>query len=209
MQFHRIIMIKIGKILTMLSFAAMLLPTIAWAGEYTQPIKFSHVTHAGKNEIPCEFCHIYARRSISSGIPPVRTCFGCHQVVEGTEPDQKTEIAKVVGYWERQEVIPWKKIHDVPDFVHFSHKRHIKIGFDCTQCHGDMSKVAEVTMDSMKQELSMGWCVKCHATKHPAANGKIAGKARKTRGAQPLSGATPVKADGVVSGSKDCLVCHK
>lgn len=192
--------------------AALLLvfPALGLAeGEFTQPIKFSHVTHAGDNEVPCEFCHIYARRSISSGIPPVRTCYGCHQVVSGTTEEQQTEIKKLVGYWERQEPIPWKKVHDVPDFVHFSHKRHIQIGFDCTQCHGDMSKVEEVSFDNMKQPLSMGWCVECHKTKHPTANGKIAGPVRKTRGAQPISNAAKVQPDGNISGSKDCFICHK
>ena len=183
--------------------------TPVMAGEFTQPIKFSHKTHAGTNDIPCEFCHIYARRSISSGIPPVRTCYGCHQVVQGTEDWQKEEIAKVIKHWEEKTPIKWKKVHDVPDFVHFSHKRHIKIGFDCTQCHGDVTKIEEFSFDNMKQQLSMGWCVSCHATQHQTANGKIAGPVRKTRGAPPISQGAATQPDGVISGSKDCYVCHK
>jgi hypothetical protein len=34
--------------------------------EFIQPIEFSHKTHIEKGEIPCEFCHIYARRSITA-----------------------------------------------------------------------------------------------------------------------------------------------
>ncbi|OGG93545.1 MAG: hypothetical protein A2508_09810 [Candidatus Lambdaproteobacteria bacterium RIFOXYD12_FULL_49_8] len=199
----------IRRALAVLAASMLAVPSLALAGDFTQPIKFSHVTHAGKNEVPCEFCHIYARRSITSGIPPVRTCFGCHQVVSGTTDEQKTEIKKVLEYWERQEPIPWKKVHDVPDFVYFSHKRHIQIGFDCTQCHGDVTKVEEWNFDTMKQQLSMGWCVKCHITQHPTANGKIAGPARKTRGAAVISGAAKVQPDGHISGSKDCFICHK
>ena len=201
--------IKIGLLLATVLLALGVFSTPVMANEFEQPIKFSHKTHAGTNEIPCEFCHIYARRSISSGIPPVKTCQGCHQVVQGTEDWQKKEIAKVIKHWDDQTPIKWKKIHDVPDFVNFSHKRHIKIGFDCTQCHGDVTKIEEWTLDNMKQELSMGWCVKCHQTQHQTTNGKIAGPVRKTRGAPPISQASAKQPDGVISGSKDCYVCHK
>jgi len=189
--------------------ALLMLPGALIADEFTQPIKFSHKTHAGINNVPCEFCHIYARRSIVSGVPPLRTCVGCHAVVKGTEDFQKKEIAKVMKHWDEKKPIVWKKVHDVPDFVNFSHKRHIKIGFDCTECHGDVTQIEEWTMDNMKQELSMGWCVKCHMTKHPAANGKIAGPARTTRGAQAVSDAVAQQPDGVISGSRDCFICHK
>ena len=36
-----------------------------------QPIAFSHKIHAGDNQIDCQYCHIYARRTNSSGVPPV------------------------------------------------------------------------------------------------------------------------------------------
>lgn len=205
---------KLYRILFALMVALMALPGSSWAeGEFTQPIKFSHKTHAGTNEIPCEFCHIYARRSIVSGIPPVRTCVGCHNPegggVQGTEDWQKQEIAKVIDHYKKGEPIEWKKIHDVPDFVHFSHKRHIKIGFDCTQCHGNIFELDEINMDNMKQELSMGWCVDCHRTKHPVADGKIAGPPRTTRGSAPIENASAKQPDDYVLGSKDCLICHK
>ncbi len=197
------------RLALMIGAALLLLPGGLAAGEFTQPIKFSHKTHAGTNKVPCEFCHIYARRSLVSGIPPVRTCVGCHSMVKGTEPWQQKEIKKVLKYWEEQRPIEWKKIHDVPDFVNFSHKRHIQIGFDCTQCHGDVTKIEEWTMDNMKQPLAMGWCVKCHMTQHPTANGKIAGPARPTRGAPAVSEAVAQQPDGVISGSRDCFICHK
>ena len=36
-----------------------------------QPIDFSHRVHAGDNEIPCQYCHVDARRSASAGVPSV------------------------------------------------------------------------------------------------------------------------------------------
>ena len=113
---------------------------------FTQPIEFSHKNHIEKAEIPCEFCHIYARRSINSGAPVMASCFGCHRVIAGSDEDpqkalkNQDAIKKLLEYKPKQASIPWKKIHDVPDFVHFSHKRHIQVGFDCTECHGEINQ---------------------------------------------------------------------
>ncbi len=179
------------------------------ADEFTQPIAFSHKTHAGTNEIPCEFCHTYARRSINSGAPSLEACVGCHVVVEGEKDDQKEEIKKVIQYWDKQEIIPWKKIYDVPDFVHFSHKRHIKVGFDCTECHGDIAQIDVISMKTMINDLSMGWCMQCHTKNHPVVKGQVSGPVRQTRGGAVVQGSTTQTPDGSLLGSKDCYVCHK
>lgn len=177
--------------------------------EFTQPIEFSHKTHAGTNEIPCEFCHTYARRSINSGAPSMESCIGCHSVVGGTEDDQKAEIKKVIKHWEDQNPIPWKKIHDLPDFVYFSHKRHIQVGFDCTECHGEINQIDVITMTSMVTDLSMGWCMQCHTENHPVVKGEVIAPLRTTRGGSVVKGAAAQVADGSLLASKDCIVCHK
>ncbi|MBT4087119.1 MAG: cytochrome c3 family protein [Deltaproteobacteria bacterium] len=179
------------------------------ADEFTQPIAFSHKTHAGTNEIPCEFCHTYARRSINSGAPSVESCIGWHSVVEGAKDDQKEEIKKAIQYWEKRQPIPWKKIHDVPDFVHFSHKRHIKVGFDCTECHGDIAQIDVISMKIMFADLSMGWCMQCHTKNHPVVKGQVSGPIRQTRGGAIVPGSVNQTPDGSLLGSKDCYVCHK
>ncbi|MCP4298281.1 MAG: cytochrome c3 family protein [Proteobacteria bacterium] len=208
-------------LLLLLPLLVLGVETTVLAEEITQPIAFSHKTHAGTNEIPCEFCHIYARRSINSGVPPVRTCFGCHNMVKGTDDTQKKEIQKVVDYWEQKKTIPWKKIHDLPDFVAFSHKRHIKAGFDCTNCHGEISEKEVITLegigfiesfryaDSTKTDLTMGWCVTCHKIKHPAVDGKVIRPTRASRGGKIIMEADNTQKNGVLQGSKDCLICHK
>ena len=179
------------------------------AQEFDQPVNFSHKTHAGDNEIPCEFCHIYARRSNSSGVPSMQSCVGCHKVIKGATQEQQDEINKLMVFWDKKEVIPWKKIHDVPDFVYFSHKRHIKAGFDCTECHGDISQIAKITMANMNADLSMGWCAQCHQTPHPVINKKIVGPVRLTRGGKIISEANNQQPDTNLVGSNDCFVCHK
>ena len=91
-----------------------------------QPIAFSHKLHTVQNGIPCQYCHLYARRSFSSGVPPVSTCIGCHGANEMkiVKPDS-VEVNKVRKFWDDGEPIPWVKIHDIPDFVRFPHKAHI------------------------------------------------------------------------------------
>lgn len=120
-----------------------------------QPINFSHKIHAGENKIPCQYCHLYARRSIVAGVPSVQTCWNCHKLISKDMP----EIQKIAEYWKRKEPIPWIKVYDLPDFVHFSHKRHIAKEIRCQHCHGDIE-----TMDRVERIafLNMGFCVKCH-----------------------------------------------
>jgi Cytochrome c7 and related cytochrome c len=120
-----------------------------------QPIAFSHRIHAGDNEIPCMYCHVQARRSISAGVPSVNKCVGCHESVATDRP----QIRKVMAYWENKEPIPWIKVHDLPDFVYFPHKRHVQADVACQTCHGPVE-----TMDVVSREapVLMGECLACH-----------------------------------------------
>ncbi|MBP7540649.1 MAG: cytochrome c3 family protein, partial [Saprospiraceae bacterium] len=60
-----------------------------------QPIKFSHVTHAGINKIDCQFCHDGARRSKQSVIPPTSTCMNCHKAIKKGSQYGTEEITKI------------------------------------------------------------------------------------------------------------------
>ena len=123
--------------------------------------------------INCMYCHTYARRSRVSGIPPLRKCIGCHQSIESVK--DKPRIKKLFEYWEKQEAIPFKKVHDLPDFVRFSHERHIQrfyfqlgrpVQEVCGYCHGN---VASMTVAEKVKPLSMGWCISCHQQDHPVS----------------------------------------
>ncbi len=179
------------------------------AEDFSQPIEFSHKNHAGKNEIPCEFCHTYARRSNSSGAPSMESCIGCHRVVKGTDESQVEQIAKLIEFWNNKEIIAWKKIHDVPDFVHFSHKSHIRVGIDCTDCHGDIDQLDLLSINTMINDLSMGWCLECHKTAQPTINGKIISPVRNFRGGSIIQEVKSQAAEGTLTGSTDCYACHK
>lgn len=119
-----------------------------------QPIKFNHKAHA-ENGIPCQFCHSSVQKSPSAGIPSVSLCMGCHQYV-ATESE---EIQKLAGYWERQEPVPWERVHELPSYVQFNHAAHIAGNVGCGSCHGD---VANMTTAEQVVEMTMGFCLDCH-----------------------------------------------
>lgn len=132
-----------------------------------QPIEFPHNIHVKDNGINCMYCHTYARRSKVAGIPPTSKCMGCHKVIATDKP----RIQKLTEYWQNKTPPPWKKVHDVPDFVHFTHEKHLKrFVFDrdfpvenvkevCAFCHGD---VENMTVAHKVKPLNMGWCKNCH-----------------------------------------------
>ena len=140
-----------------------------------QPIFFSHVIHAGSMQIACQYCHAGARRSSVAGIPSVERCMGCHKIVAA---QGNPEVQKLQGYWDRKEPIPWVRVFKVPEYVQFTHKRHVQVGLQCQTCHGRieaMERVAAVTGQNLPNDLmnltgmnvpptklTMGWCVECH-----------------------------------------------
>ncbi|HLU92766.1 MAG TPA: c-type cytochrome [Membranihabitans sp.] len=66
-----------------------------------QPIKFSHVTHAGLNKIDCQYCHDGARRSKHALVPATNTCMNCHRAVRKGSKYGTGEITKIyasIGY---------------------------------------------------------------------------------------------------------------
>jgi len=97
----------------------------------------------------------------------------------GWDPD----LAEYTG---EQKPIEWVRIHNMPDFVYFSHEQHVVAGETailkairentipnakelnltedsqvCFACHGDVSKMDEV---KMANDFTMGWCIECHRT---------------------------------------------
>lgn len=129
-----------------------------------QPINFSHKLHVTDNDIPCMYCHTSADKSPVAGVPSVEKCMGCHKVIATDKP----EIIKLTEFWNKREAIPWIKVHDLPDFVYFTHKRHIKAGIACQTCHGPVETMQRVTRVS---SLKMPWCVDCH-TERQVENGR-------------------------------------
>jgi hypothetical protein len=121
----------------------------------TQPIPFPHKLHAGDKQIPCQYCHSSARRSAVAGIPPLNTCMGCHKIVA----TDKEPIKTITEAYKANKPMEWVKVHDLPDFVRFSHKPHVAAGVECQTCHG---QVQEMDVVEQVAPLQMGWCIGCH-----------------------------------------------
>jgi len=105
-----------------------------------QPIAFSHKLHAGDSQIPCLYCHFGARTSRHAGIPPLNVCMNCHSILT----KQTVEIEKLKEAVQRGQPIAWTKVHNLPDFVYFSHSQHVTGGVACTACHGPVETMARV-----------------------------------------------------------------
>lgn len=123
-----------------------------------QPIPFNHQRHSDEHKIPCEYCHASARRSPVAGIPPLNTCMGCHKFVATA----KDPIKFIAARYQANQPVKWTKVHDLPDFVRFSHQVHVLAKLSCQECHG---KVEKMGVAVQKAPLQMGWCVDCHRQK--------------------------------------------
>lgn len=193
-----------------------------------QPIAFYHNVHAGQNQIECMYCHYNAERSPVAGVPSVQTCVGCHAPGSAyAAPEQATlvfptadrdsmwnaEAQKLIGYWQRQEAIPWVRVHNLPEHVRFPHDSHIRVGLQCQTCHGPVEEMEEVYQFS---SLQMGWCVDCHRGELPISEAEEA--TIRDRSSFVRSVAAQAQAGIDVAGqrltypnqraSTDCFVCH-
>ncbi len=159
----------------------------AESADVGQPIAFPHDQHAGsepgQNNMDCQFCHFSAERSVDAGIPPVSACWGCHQVVQGTTPEQQAEIAKIGEFMDHGDPIPWNRIYKISDHAHFPHMRHVNAGLSCQTCHGEVQEMGVLSEpDPAWGGDNMGWCVDCHRQPDPET--------------------------GLQQASTDCSVCH-
>ena len=121
----------------------------------TQPIPFSHKLHAGQNSIPCMYCHVGVETSKHATVPSANVCMNCHSVVKTDSP----YIKQVREAFQNNKPIEWVKVHDLPDFVNFTHKRHVAKGISCETCHGDVKNKEKINQE---KPLTMGWCLDCH-----------------------------------------------
>jgi len=120
-----------------------------------QPIHFSHRLHAGTKQISCFFCHPGAMNTPRSGVPPLETCLLCHSRIIVDHP----EIVKLRAYYDAGKPVKWARVNDLPDFVYFDHSAHVRAGFDCGRCHGDVAGMDRVWL---VHDFQMGFCVQCH-----------------------------------------------
>ncbi len=170
-----------------------------------QPIKFSHAVHAGQNKTDCIYCHSYAQISKTAGIPPVNVCMNCHLLVRNGTRSGTFEIAKIINAHDNNLPIEWIKVHNLPDYVFFSHAQHTGPGaMDCSECHGD---TREMNLIVQVSDLSMGWCIDCHRTRKINFQGNKFYSDYRDMTDKIRSG----RADSVtinMLGGTECMKCH-
>jgi hypothetical protein len=193
-----------------------------------QPIAFYHNVHAGQNQIPCMYCHYNADRAPAAGVPSVQLCVGCHVPGSSVIPPEQAQLGfpgpdrdslwhaeaqKLVGYWQRQESIPWVRIHQLPAHAVFPHMSHVRVGLQCQTCHGPVEEMEKVYRFS---SLQMGWCVSCHRGELPLSEQELTTVQERSTFVRRIASlaAAGVDVRGVEAtypnqiASTDCFVCH-
>lgn len=130
-----------------------------WRSQPVQPIAYTHKVHLA-NGMQCTDCHTAVETGPVAGIPGVKLCMMCHQVIATDRP----EIKKVAGYLARGEEIPWQRVYAYSPSAHvkFNHAPHIRAHVACASCHGDMT---QQTVAVRAVNLTMGYCLNCHKQK--------------------------------------------
>ena len=126
-----------------------------------QPVQFDHRHHVRDIGLDCRFCHFSVESAATAGIPPTQVCMGCHGQVWNRSP----LLDYVRNAYFTDQPIPWKRVHNLPDFVYFNHAIHVNKGVGCVSCHGRVDEMASVFQ---VEPLTMGWCLECH--RNPAPN---------------------------------------
>jgi mono/diheme cytochrome c family protein len=180
----------------------------------TQPIAFSHKIHAGDNAINCQYCHSGVEKSKTAGIPTVNVCMNCHKGISSGPTTGTAEIAKIYDaagwdpekgeYNKPQRPIQWVKVHNLQDFVFFSHQQHVKVGKqECETCHGDVKTMTTV---QQAQPLTMAWCIDCHRkTEVPGMKDNPYYESLHKKLAEKYKG-QPITVDKM--GGIECAKCH-
>ncbi len=120
-----------------------------------QPIQFSHAHHVGGMGIDCRYCHTTVEKSTFANIPPTKTCMNCHSQVWNQAPI----LEPVRASFRDNTPLEWTRVHDLPDFVYFSHQIHVAKGVGCATCHGPVDKMPLMLQHA---SLQMEWCLECH-----------------------------------------------
>jgi len=124
-----------------------------------QPIAFNHSIHMAKG-MKCTACHSGVTRGPDAGIPSIKFCMACHQVIATTN----SQIKKLTAYAAKGQDVPWQRVYWFYPTAHvrFWHAPHIRAGVDCSVCHGDMSLR---TVAVREKNITMQFCLGCHRAK--------------------------------------------
>jgi predicted CXXCH cytochrome family protein len=79
----------------------------------------------------------------------------CHTQARTDKP----EIIKLKEYYDQGKMIPWNRVHKVPDYAYFNHSVHVNKGILCVSCHGEVTQMVKI---AQVNPFTMGACLECH-----------------------------------------------
>ncbi len=120
----------------------------------TQPLPFSHKLHVQVG-LKCDSCHQTSATGEKMQIPAVAECMTCHESVKTDSP----AIQQLAQLKKDNQTISWIRLYRLPDYVFFSHQKHINAKVDCEVCHGP---VQDRDALGQEKEISMVTCINCH-----------------------------------------------
>jgi hypothetical protein len=169
-----------------------------------QAVPFSHQHHVGDLGIDCRFCHASVEHSRFAGMPSTKTCMTCHSQIW----TNAAMLAPVRESLASDRPLLWRRVNNLPDYVYFDHSIHIAKGVGCSNCHGDVARMA---LTVQAKPLTMGWCLSCHRS--PGGNLRPRSEIFDTTftpdndvpAAAKFLRAYHVRAEGLT----DCATCHR
>jgi hypothetical protein len=127
-----------------------------------QPIAFPHKPHADA-QIDCAFCHEFVDSQASAGIPRTELCGSCHSAM----PQESEATQKLMEYVDNEEIIPWIRLYELPQYTYFPHKWHVRAEIECAECH---STIGESMTATRHRVLDMQWCLDCHEAREASVD---------------------------------------
>jgi len=167
-----------------------------------QPVPFNHARHVGELGLDCRYCHYPVELSDAATVPPPSICMGCHTTIF---PDSEA-LAPVRAAYADDKPLEWVRVHDLPDYVYFSHRAHVVRGVGCESCHGRIDQMERVYQAN---GLTMRWCLECHR----APDRHLRDPSRVTEMGYPydaeLEAAHQRRRDSGINPPTNCTTCHR
>ncbi len=168
-----------------------------------QPIPFSHEHHVGDVGLDCRYCHYSVERAAFAGIPDTATCMTCHsQIWTDAQMLEPVRASLATGT-----PLRWTRVHDLPDYVYFSHRIHIAKGVACEECHG---RVDRMPLMRPIRAWEMRDCLECHRNPGPRLRPASAVFTMGyTRDGAPTSADLVARYHISTEQLTDCSICHR
>jgi hypothetical protein len=126
--------------------------------ESVQPVSFGHKTHAGVRS--CQNCHP-SLNSRTLGIPDLPSCLSCHSKMKADSPELRNLMT--VARSKKSHDIQWVPVFRIPEFVKFSHDKHMSSSLSCEDCHGPVASEEALVPNTDRKQPS---CISCHTSKN-------------------------------------------